>query len=83
MSQISTYNHWFTNEKPGWHEFSAWRTNWAVDDWIQRNDAMLDWIQENIEMPYRHARWTLNLECSTFRFRYERNFLVFVLRWAP
>jgi len=42
---------------------------------------MLDWLCVNVELPIRHARWRVISEGVEVRFRYERDYLKFMLRW--
>lgn len=72
---------WFTDEKEGWYEFSK---PYNASTFFE----MLEFIEENFDKPYRHCRWTLMLVeyhdnfKSVFRFRYERDYIKFVLRWS-
>lgn len=73
---------WSRKEKPGWYE-----KKWDHFDFIDINvidhyTDIVDWIQQNVECPERHARWTIDVNSITFRFRYERDYLNFLLRWA-
>ena len=74
--------HWYANEKPGWHEYSIERKTLSSTKWIAHYCDIVSWIEESIDMPLRHARWIIHPENALFRFRYERNYLQFVLRWA-
>jgi hypothetical protein len=74
--------HWYTKERPGWHEYSIERTHNFSYDWLMYYEEIVKWIHFNIEMPERHARWIIHPEYAEFRFRYERDYLRFILRWA-
>jgi hypothetical protein len=73
---------WFDKQKPGWYEYKIIRDDVSVHDWVSKYYTVVSWILENIEMPYRHVRWTLYDEYAVYCFRYERNYLVFLLRWS-
>lgn len=78
-----TYDiHWYTNERPGWYEFRIDREQEFSYDWMNHYESIVLWIQSNVEMPERHARWIIHPEHATFKFRYERDYLRFVLRWS-
>lgn len=82
MTHDSVPIYWSEKEKSGWHEYSIERKTPSAQYWIQHYHDIVDWILENIDMPYRHARWIIHPEHAQFRFRYERNYLQFVLRWS-
>lgn len=50
-----------------------------VDD--KKHLEMVKWIYNNIDRPDKHARWMKNEKISEFKFRYERNYIIFRLRW--
>lgn len=72
---------WFLNEKEGWPQF---QTSYVIPIYFE----MLEFIEQHVENPYRHCRWTVMLTSeeerfmSVFRFRYERDYIKFVLRWS-
>ena len=74
--------HWYTGEKPGWHEYRIDRTHPTSFEWLIHYNSIVNWILENIDMPHRHSRWVIQPEHALFRFRYERNYLQFILRWS-
>lgn len=74
--------HWIDKEKPGWYEYRVDNTLPHVFQWLDYYDKIAQWIHENVDAPYRHARWVIHPEHALFRFRYERNYLHFLLRWS-
>lgn len=74
--------HWYNNEKPGWYEYIVERKTPYAQRWAQQYCDIVEWIEENVDMPTRHARWIIHPEHAQFRFRYERNYLQFILRWS-
>lgn len=76
--------HWYEGEKPGWHEFRIQNHDYdAVREHIEHYQDIVEWIYNNIDGCERHARWmiTAGTEISV-KFRYERDLIKFVLRWA-
>ena len=82
MEFLEKHVHWYYNEKPGWHEYRIDRTHPTSFEWLIHYNSIVNWILENIDMPHRHSRWVIQPEHALFRFRYERNYLLFVLRWS-
>jgi hypothetical protein len=80
---VRTVNvHWSDKQKSGWHE-KQWDYNNFIDyDIADHYTNIVDWIQQNVECPERHARWKIDSYGIYFRFRYERDYLNFLLRWA-
>jgi len=63
---------------PGWYEFTKSNVE------IMKHQEMVDWIYEKLDKPEKHMRWMyvyLTSE-SKFKFRYERNYILFTLRWS-
>jgi hypothetical protein len=65
---------------PGWHEIRFEKSSY------RNHLEMLDWMFNRIDNPFRHAIWTIewnmnSLASSYFKFRYERDFLLFRLSW--
>lgn len=75
------YSWWFENEKSGWYEFTR------VCNSKHSYEDMIKWIIDTIEKPYRHCRWCCQINeqlflCIRVRFRYERDYILFSLRWS-
>lgn len=60
---------------PGWHEAII-----RIKDAYEHVE-IVKWLYENIDMPERHCRWTTNAFESIVKFRYERDYIHFRLRW--
>jgi hypothetical protein len=43
---------------------------------------MINWLYANIDKPERHARWKIVDDTMQFKFRYERDYIMFTLRWS-
>ena len=52
-----------------------------INDDHEKYFAILDWLRDNVDMPYRHARWRWYESYAEVKFRYERDCIMFKLRW--
>lgn len=64
---------------PGWYEVCIPKNAGKI---MVKYIEVLNWVYENIDNCERHARWTFSTENIYFRFRYEKDYLFFVLRWG-
>ena len=63
--------------QPGWYECSVRAEN------IDKYDEMTQWILNNIGKYKRHCRWCVtDVNVVSFKFRYERDYILFTLRWS-
>ena len=76
--------YWWDNDKnTGWHLCRV-----PVDEGFNSDQfealymEIVDWIYANVDHCQRHARWRWQDDDILVRFRYERDFLVFSLRWT-
>lgn len=67
--------------KPGWYECKIPLQN-SVPQELKYIESIIDWVYNHIEKCERHARWMITNETFNFKFRYERDYLMFVLRWS-
>jgi hypothetical protein len=66
--------------KPGWYQICI---PLSIDDYPNKYLDIVDWIYNNVDKCEWHARWAIFGETEMcFKFRYERNYLMFVLRWS-
>lgn len=65
----------YDNTNPGWYEVTV-HTNNNSD-----HKEMVTWLFENIDLPERHCNWVKHHYVSKFKFRYERDYIYFRLRW--
>lgn len=49
---------------------------------LELHDEQITWLYENIDNCERHCRWVIERSYFKFRFRHERDQLMFILRWA-
>jgi hypothetical protein len=77
-------HHWDDKQKPGWYEYTIHKETWIqnIPKYIDYYFSIVAWINDNIEMSHRHSRWTEDHGSITVRFRYERDYLRFILRWS-
>lgn len=70
------YERGWVDTNKGWHECTL--------DWITRTQHrdIVEWMYEKLDNPERHARWIRFEDCSKFKFRYERDYILFTLRWS-
>ena len=66
--------------KPGWYEVVI-----PVHQLLlapNKHTEMLEWIYDNIGKCEHHCRWQFDLDNLKYKFRYERDYLWFKLRWG-
>ena len=66
--------------KPGWYELTFHFQE--PRETVTRHTEMLKWIYDNIGKCEHHCRWQYDGNYLRFKFRYERDYLWFRLRWA-
>jgi hypothetical protein len=75
--------YWDENKQTGWYQYDYPNDKTLYSyNFIRKYCDIVYWIQENIPMHYRHTRWTADEERIRVRFRYERDFIMFTLRWS-
>jgi hypothetical protein len=67
--------------KPGWYEFKIY-LNDSVSHELKYIESIIDWVYNNIDKCERHARWAVTNESFNIKFRYQRDYMMFVLRWS-
>lgn len=63
--------------KPGWYEI-----NINLNGKIERYREILTWLYETIDKPERHCRWFQSTVGIYIKFRYERDYILCMLRWG-
>ena len=79
--QYPIEQHWY-DDHPGWYQYKIFNTKSDLYLWLEHCSTIIDWVKENIDGSYRHCRWTCNVDDAVFAFRYERDYLPFILRWS-
>ena len=74
--------HWY-DYGLGWENTnSGWYTASLISNNQHTHREAVEWMFEKIDNPRRHARWISFEGSSEFRFRYERDYILFTLRWS-
>lgn len=77
-------SYWDEKQSRGWYEHVInVRPNTLIEV-LKKFEKVIDWIFDNIEKPLRHARWHICTDqhfVIKTRFRYERDFIIYSLRW--
>ena len=84
MSKITIVDMKFEhyNSKRGYfNENINWYQRIVPINNISHYTDIIEWIYANIENPERHSRWYLNERNIYVKFRKERDFFWFALRW--
>ena len=69
------YNKGWEQTNPGWHEIE-------VLSGPLKHTEMVSWLYDHVDGTERHTRWIRFAESSGFKFRYERDYIMFTLRWS-
>ena len=65
------------NTKPGWHECTVHVKH------LDKYNEIIKWLENNIGKHERHCRWCVTDDnIVSFKFRYERDYILFTLRWS-
>lgn len=73
---------WENTTPNRWYSYTLHRSQDIWDSWIIHYYSVVVWINTNIEGAKKHCRWSVDKTTATFRFRYERDFINFMLRWS-
>lgn len=71
------FQHWY-DDKLKWHRAVITFSENVSD---MKYAEILQWVYENVDNPLRHSRWRLIENCVEILFRYERDCILFTLRW--
>jgi len=64
-----------------WEDDKKWHTI-SIGYAPHKFPDMVRWLYANIDKPERHARWKIIDDKMCFKFRYERDYIMFTLRWS-
>jgi hypothetical protein len=75
---IDVYNYHdpkgWEHTNPGWHQASAH---------VKHYNEILEWLRNNNSKFERHTRWIILDDGEMkFKFRYEKDYIMFTLRWS-
>ena len=69
--------------KPGWYAYTCTPRLDHYDDFIDRYHDIIHWLYSTFEKCERHVVWGVtNEDIMFFKFRYERDYMLFLLRWS-
>lgn len=68
--------------KPGWYMYTCAAKPYQFDIFLDRYHDIIDWLYLTFEKCERHVVWGLTHEVMFFKFRYERDYMLFLLRWT-
>jgi hypothetical protein len=70
----------------GWHEVVINNANFdgyhSPTKFEEKYQEMLQWLYDNIDKCERHARWILQEDSIHVKFRFEKDYSWFMLRWG-
>lgn len=70
------------NIKPGWHEYKIALPEIVTQaDFVNWYADIIEWVYNNIQNCEQHCRWAFEENKFCIKFRYERDYLHFALRW--
>lgn len=83
MINESDLTNWYVKDNEGWHTYTLeYKEGNDILELERKFVDMIMWILVNVSGAYRHARWIYRDEKVTIRFRYERDYIMFMLRWS-
>lgn len=72
---------WYLKQ-PKWYSYDINIEHLTYLDRVEKYSQVVSWIYERIENPERHAQWVFIVDKISVKFRYEKNYLLFVLVWG-
>lgn len=72
----------FQNDKPNWYTIVI---SSYLDDFIEFGNQcqdIIDWMYQNLDHVERHCRWNVQFNEFHVKFRYEKDYAWFKLRWC-
>lgn len=70
------YQRGWDHTNDGWYKIVIENTS------PRKHLNMIKWLYDKIDNPERHARWIMFEYGSGFKFRYERDYILFTLSWS-
>ena len=70
------------NANIGWYEYHVKFNDAAsVEELMERGEEVIEWLYKNIDKTERHARWAPYGRGLRVKFRFEKDAVLFALRW--
>jgi hypothetical protein len=66
----------WSNTNPGWYTMSFHLLT------HEKHEEIVEWMYEVLANPERHVRWFWYDYNASYRFRYEKEYVWFKLRWS-
>lgn len=85
MSEADDYLtiNWCETEKLKWHLFTISINNFDdYIDYVTKYENIVKWIRNNVSGHLKHTRYDINEKEIRVRFRYEKDFILFLLFWS-
>lgn len=79
MIQLIT-NWW--GKQPNWPSYEIRLDHLDYSARVQQYAEVVSWIYDRTENPNRHAQWIFTVNTIHVKFRYEKDYLMFVLVWG-
>lgn len=74
--------HWYGKDDDSkWYEFRI-ENKLTTNEYFRLYENIVKWLEASIDAPTRHARWNITTDCIKVKFRYERDYMMCVLRWS-
>jgi hypothetical protein len=80
--RIDNYYHKdFRHDKPGWYHIDLFETEIGTSKLDKLQADVIQWMYETVDNCERHCRWYRTQEGMCLKFRYERDYIWFKLKW--
>jgi hypothetical protein len=76
------FSHTGNWDDSNWHYYEYNTTNLDIDDAVNKYMEMLEWVENNIDGHYKHCKWQMTDELIKIKFRHEKDYFYFMLRWS-
>ena len=71
------------NTNPGWYTFEVHADQFEWAKYVERYFDIVDWLYDAVPSCEKHVVWgNSDGDCMIIRFRHEKTYLHFMLRWA-
>lgn len=84
VKPIESFPYNYYDSARGWELTNpGWLTVCITNINAERHIEIVKWLYENVDGTERHSRWIMFFDHSSgFKFRYERDYIHFTLRWS-
>lgn len=78
---IKLISNWW-GKQPKWNSYEISLSHLNYPDKLEKYAELVSWIYDRIENPNRHAQWMFSTNKICVKFRYEKDYLMFILVWG-